>query len=513
MTPSMPMTTPATAGQSSVRSSRDAIRWLHPQRISALALVLAGAIYGLTALPGAPLGWLVAAAGLCWLASWTFRTLLFIDGRIQAVVGSTQGWPVHTKIFPLYKLVDIYRATDALAGEHPGASRLHSLHMAQLAMLLAPGRVHPSRRLATPTTVPRKVSADDEVFVPSDTFWLLPGHAGAGSAVVRVWHAQRGAFVHLEVAARRPADASRLFDAIGRRATEESIYRRRTIRVVFSPEVRDSYDDDESTEPMDLVFVRSAPIPEEDIILDDAMRALVDRSVVDFFQRRRQLTQLGLPGKRGVLFYGPPGTGKTYTCKYISQRLADATTLVVTGHALLHMKAVCALAHTLQPALVLLEDVDLVFSHRETNGYNTVLGEFIDQLDGFGEQDEVIFILTTNALERIETAIKDRPGRVSQCIFFGPPNAALRQRYLARLLAPYEHAGVTLRRVVERTDGVSQAFLKELVFRAVQIATARDAAEQPTLTDADLDSALHDMTSGSGRAAHRIIGFRVEADG
>ena len=60
-----------------------------------------------------------------------------------------------------------------------------------------------------------------------------------------------------------------------------------------------------------------------------------------------------------------------------------------------------------------------------------MLGEFIDQLDGFGDTDQVIFILTTNAIERIESAIKDRPGRVSQCVYFGPPSAALRQRGIA----------------------------------------------------------------------------------
>ncbi|HET9221305.1 MAG TPA: ATP-binding protein [Roseiflexaceae bacterium] len=178
------------------------------------------------------------------------------------------------------------------------------------------------------------------------------------------------------------------------------------------------------------------------------------------------------------------------------------------------MKAVCAIAKMLQPALVLLEDVDLVFAHRENNAYNTVLGEFIDQLDGFGDTDQLTFILTTNAIERIETAIKDRPGRVSQCIYFGPPGAALRQRYLDSLLRPYDAAGVNVQRLVSQTEGVSQAFLKELVFRAIQLASGEDGQHDGALVllDAHFDTALHDMTIGSGRAAHRIIGFRMDAD-
>ena len=265
---------------------------------------------------------------------------------------------------------------------------------------------------------------------------------------------------------------------------------------------------------MDLLFYKEQPIAERDIILDEAHREVIERTIVDFHQRRAQLQELGLPGKRGVLFYGPPGTGKTYTCKYIAQRLATATTIVVTGHALMRMKAICAIARMLQPALVLLEDVDLVFAHRDNNAYNTVLGEFIDQLDGFGDTDQIIFILTTNAIERIESAIKDRPGRVSQCVYFGPPSAALRQRYLEALIKPYDAAAVDSARLIGQTEGVSQAFLKELVFRAVQVASAHTAHNGAALrlTDEDFATALHEMTSGSGRTAQRIIGFRIDRE-
>jgi SpoVK/Ycf46/Vps4 family AAA+-type ATPase len=168
----------------------------------------------------------------------------------------------------------------------------------------------------------------------------------------------------------------------------------------------------------------------------------------------------------------------------------------------------------LQPTLVLLEDVDLVFAHRENNAYNTVLGEFIDQLDGFGDTDQLIFILTTNAIERIESAIKDRPGRVSQCIYFGPPSAMLRQRYLDALTQPYDMASTDLPQLVGQTEGVSQAFLKELVFRTVQIASGEASHMEGALrlTDAHFATALNEMTSGSGRVAQRIIGFRMDGE-
>lgn len=46
------------------------------------------------------------------------------------------------------------------------------------------------------------------------------------------------------------------------------------------------------------------------------------------------------------------------------------------------MKSVFNLTRLLQPSLVVLEDVDLVFSAREINLYSSVLGELLDQMDG-----------------------------------------------------------------------------------------------------------------------------------
>ena len=178
------------------------------------------------------------------------------------------------------------------------------------------------------------------------------------------------------------------------------------------------------------------------------------------------------------------------------------------------MQEICALAAQLQPSLVLLEDVDLVFASRELNSHNTVLGEFMDQLDGFGALHHVIFVLTTNAIERVEAAIKDRPGRISQCVYFGPPGPALRRRYLEHQLQSYPAARCDVGAIVTQTEGVSQAFLKELVFRSVQIATlerpAEDAAEV-LIDDAHVATALDEMLDGAGQAGRRIIGFRVDA--
>jgi hypothetical protein len=492
------------------------LRWLdsvYPGRRLGLAIMVVGLIYGLSGLPEASIGLYFGVPLLFYYAVWLYNALHFVDAQIRATVGEPRAWPVHRKVYPLYKFVDIHRAAQMFAGQQPRSVELRSAHPYVLGAILRGLPRAAGRHLNTPTSIPRKIGYEQETYLPIDTFWLFPPHAGA-AGVIRVQLMTTNGMVALEVAAPHAADATRMLDTIAELASQHSIYRNRMIRVVFGPEVPSDYGDDESMEPLDLVFYKEAPIAEADIILDEAQRALIERTIVDFHARRDELLRLGLPSKRGVLFYGPPGTGKTYTCKYIASRLAAATTLVVTGHALLHMKAICAVAKMLQPALVLLEDVDLVFSHRENNAYNTVLGEFIDQLDGFGDTDQIIFILTTNAIDRIESAIKDRPGRVSQCIYFGPPSVVLRRRYLDTLVQPYTCASLNLTHVVAKTEGVSQAFLKELVFRAVQIASGSHGTNGAGLhlTDDHFATALHDMTNGGGQAAHKIIGFRMDVD-
>lgn len=81
------------------------------------------------------------------------------------------------------------------------------------------------------------------------------------------------------------------------------------------------------------------------------------------------------------------------------------------------------------------------------------------------------------------------------------------------MLQPYNYRLLHMPQLLERTEGVSQVFLKELVFRAVQIATeGRPVDEQQVaLVNEDFESALNERIAGGGRHGKRIIGFHVEA--
>ena len=192
-----------------------------------------------------------------------------------------------------------------------------------------------------------------------------------------------------------------------------------------------------------VLFRPDETVGDDDIVIDDDVLSILKRNVIDLHQRREILKQHNVPVRRGVLLYGPPGTGKTYACRYLCGKLTETTRIMVTGTALTQVGAIFSLARLLQPALLILEDVDLIFASREINLYSTALGDLLDQMDGLRPYEDIGVILTTNAIDRLEAAIKDRPGRVSQCIYMAPPNRKLRQRYLKRYLRNYDTSKLT----------------------------------------------------------------------
>jgi len=490
----------------------DRPHWRRPRRLLDYALILLG-LAGMLLLSPPAAGLTLAVLGALDLLFWLYIVSTMIDGRIRALLPDPRRWPAHVKTFPIYKHVDIHRAAQRYARQHAVYEEIATRHDNRTHAILYGYGSYSDRRINSASHIARKVGPSEEVFIPTECFWIIPPQPGGsdGPCLIRI-HLIGRAF-QIEVVAPHFKQAEQVLATLLDMAVQQSIYRCKVLRAVFDGETSGRFSDEEIDSGLDLIFYPELPVGDAAIVLEDEQRGVIERTIIDFHRRRSDLVGLGLPAKRGVLFYGPPGTGKTYTCKYIAGRLDGVTTLVVTGHALVHMKTVCALARTFQPALVLLEDVDLVFANRELNAFNTVLGEFIDQLDGFGETDQVIFILTTNAIERVEGAIKDRPGRVSQCIYFGPPSAPLRQRYLQTLLAPYDTPGLDMERLVAQTEGVSQAFLKELVFRAVQLSgAAPNGSGRLSLGGQHFAQALHDMTEGSGRSAQRIIGFRVNSE-
>jgi ATP-dependent 26S proteasome regulatory subunit len=207
-----------------------------------------------------------------------------------------------------------------------------------------------------------------------------------------------------------------------------------------------------------------------------------------------------------MLLHGPPGTGKTLTAMYLAGQMRERTTFLLTGQGLGSIEESCQMARMLQPATLIIEDVDLVAEERTRQGVceNSLLFELLNQMDGLSEDSDVLFLLTTNRPELLEPALASRPGRVDLAVEVPLPDLACRQRLVA-LYGKGLRFGrdVDLVALAKRTEGVSGAFIKELLRKSALFAA--DAGTGVVRAD-HVDAALHELTILGGELTRSILG-------
>ncbi len=262
-------------------------------------------------------------------------------------------------------------------------------------------------------------------------------------------------------------------------------------------------------------FVRYHRFPEvsrADIVLPDETLNLLERNTTRFFEHADVLRQGGRSLKRGLLLHGKPGTGKTYTAKWLARSLKGVTTILISGDQLGQVKECCQIARMLAPALVIMEDVDLIATERDEKrhpAYQVTLHQLMNEMDGLSSNTEVLFLLTTNRPDAIEPAIAARPGRVDQAIEFPLPDATCRRRLFELYGRGLQLGLKDLDTLVDRTEGASPAFIQELVRKAALIAAENGSQQNGKLhlTDGSFDTALREMVCGGGELTRSLLGF------
>jgi SpoVK/Ycf46/Vps4 family AAA+-type ATPase len=184
------------------------------------------------------------------------------------------------------------------------------------------------------------------------------------------------------------------------------------------------------------------------------------------------------------------------------------TRFILTGRALHAIGPAAELARELQPSVVVLEDVDLVAEDRSFGpGSSPVLFDLLDAMDGAAPDADLLFVLTTNRADLLEPALAARPGRVDVAVEIDLPDAAARERLLVlygRSL-PLRMADAETREVVERTEGVTASFLKELLRRSMLESLHEDAYEQ-VVTAAHVSRALDDLLDSTQQLTRSLLG-------
>jgi SpoVK/Ycf46/Vps4 family AAA+-type ATPase len=270
---------------------------------------------------------------------------------------------------------------------------------------------------------------------------------------------------------------------------------------------------DVSASPMGGVVLSFAERPRttrEDVVLPEVVLERVERHALGVAAHRSALLAAGQHLKRGLLLYGPPGTGKTHTMRYLVGRMTGYTRLVLTGRALHAVGSAAELARDLQPAVIVLEDVDLIAEDRSFGpGSNPMLFDLLDAMDGGAPDADLLFILTTNRADLLEPALAARPGRVDVAVHIDLPDAPARGRLFdlyARSITP-RLSGAERADIVDRTEGVTASFLKELVRRAVLEALHENAdTGSVTVTAAQITRALDELLDANAQVTRSLLG-------
>jgi cell division protease FtsH len=379
--------------------------------------------------------------------------------------------PVITEDHPSYDLANVQVAVDAWRAAH-GDGVLHGIS--------GHGREHHSfTELITGfgqfnlgavdyTSVP--VGVDAERTCVRFGLYLLEAGPAPGAAplavLLRGADPRRGENgVRLEVLCRR-AEAGRVFLAeIRTLMRTHNVFRRQVLSF-------EGHQFGQGVGP--LVFHERSRLDRTGIILPDGVLDAVERQVVGVATHRDRLRRAGHPLKRGVLLFGPPGTGKTHTVRYLISQLPDFTVVLLSGLGLQFIQEACALARLVQPALVVLEDVDLVAESRSSRPGldNPLLFQVLNEMDGLGGDADVAFLLTTNRVDLLEPALAERPGRVDLAVQVPLPDAAGRAALLTLYSRGVRLTAAEIDEIVAGTAGATASVFAELSRRAELLAAS-----------------------------------------
>ena len=368
-------------------------------------------------------------------------------------------------------LAELARGSDFLAGLQPGALE----HV----------------------TVP--LGEHESITCVQSGFWLVRDDEGPLIAMLKSEDRGMGESLALEVMAPERDRAERVLAELRELMRERNVYRGRVL------ELRGRYFHEDEGAPM---TVRTLPrIAREQIVLPEGVLERIERHAFGVAEHAERLLASGRHLRRGLLMHGAPGTGKTLTAMYLAAAMPGRTVVLLTGQGLDAVGMSIDLATALQPAMVILEDVDLVAMDRDFEPTNAILFELLNGMDGLDEDHDVLFVLTTNRADLLEPALAARPGRVDQAVELPLPDADGRRRLLALYGEGLDLEIAGDDPLIEELDGVSPAFIRELLRRAALL-SAEHSDGSLHVTAPQLEQALGELRQSAGELTNTLLGAR-----
>lgn len=207
------------------------------------------------------------------------------------------------------------------------------------------------------------------------------------------------------------------------------------------------------------IFLDMVKVVKDDLVMLPGMGAdVVLDEIKKFWDAKAKYEARGVVHKRGIIMHGPPGSGKTSNSELlIDLFLRDMKGIVMLANGAGDMGAglkVIRQREPDRPVMIVIEDID---SALKGGGEEMLL----NMLDGKHQASGVVFVATTNHLEKLPPRIANRPSRFDLVVEIGMPNYDARMEYL-RVKEP-TLTEEQREQIAGKTDKYSIAHLKELL--------------------------------------------------
>lgn len=202
------------------------------------------------------------------------------------------------------------------------------------------------------------------------------------------------------------------------------------------------------------------PIPEFKEIIED-----IDK----FWKIENKFEEYGFVFKRGILIHGKQGLGKSFLINGIIKDLIEKRGGVVFSLfneydlSVFHQffREQFRLIEPKRPVIVVIEDIDGLCRTSSTET------QLINILDGVEHSSNMIYLATTNHIERLEERITNRPSRFDRRYHIKAPDENVRKVFIENKMKKEDLKKIDIDEWVEKTDGFNLAHIKELIISVI----------------------------------------------
>jgi AAA+ superfamily predicted ATPase len=177
-----------------------------------------------------------------------------------------------------------------------------------------------------------------------------------------------------------------------------------------------------------------------------------------FWDNKQKFINYNLNPKRGIILHGDPGCGKTSLIYLLVEEIKNRNGISVYFDIPDNWVEIAKLIRKVEkerPILCIIEDIDLII---EKYGEES----FLNFLDGLNSITNVVYVATTNNIEKIPDRIKDRPSRFDKKYEIKKPNDEDRKLYFETKLLPEDLTKYNIEKLVKDTKNFTMAHLKEV---------------------------------------------------